>query len=46
MGTPGSVGQEAWEGRLDESQVSMIETELSDLMSAFGYESAAGLWED
>jgi hypothetical protein len=45
MGTPGSVGRDAWEGRLDDSQVSMIETELSDLMSAFGYESAAGLGE-
>jgi hypothetical protein len=45
MGTPGSVGREAWEGRLDDSQVSMIETELSDLMGQFGYEASAGLWE-
>lgn len=45
MGTPGSVGREAWEGRLDDSQVSMVEGELSDLMREFGYESAAGLWE-
>jgi hypothetical protein len=44
-GTPGSVGREAWEGRLDDSQVSMIETELADLMGQFGYESASGLWE-
>ncbi len=37
MGRPGSVGREAWEGRLDESQVSKIEVELSGLMSEFGY---------
>ena len=37
MGRPGSVGREAWEGRLDDSQVSKIEVELSGLMSEFGY---------
>ena len=37
MGRPGSVGREAWEGRLDGSQVSKIEVDLSGLMSEFGY---------
>jgi hypothetical protein len=37
MGRPGSVHREAWEGRLDDSQVSKIEVELSGLMSEFEY---------
>jgi hypothetical protein len=37
MGRPGTVGREAWVGRLDESQVSKIEIDLSDLMSKYGY---------
>ena len=38
-GRPGSVHREAWEGRLDNSQVSMIEAELSGLIGEFGYGS-------
>jgi hypothetical protein len=43
MGTPGSVGREAWEGRLDDSQISKIEIELSGLMDDLGYGNEAGL---
>jgi hypothetical protein len=43
MGKPGSIGREAWEGRLDDSRVSKIEVELSDLMSEFGYVAGSGL---
>ena len=43
MGRPGSVGRDAWEGRLDDSQVSKIEVELSGLMGEFGYVSESGV---
>ena len=39
MSRPGSVGRDAWESRLDDSQVSKIEFELSDLIGEFGYGS-------
>ena len=42
-GRPGSVDREAWEGRLDDSQVSKIEAELSGLIGEFGYGSESGV---
>lgn len=43
MGRPGSIHREAWEGRLDESQVSKIEVELSGLLREFGYGAESGV---
>jgi hypothetical protein len=40
MSKPGSTGRTAWEGRLDESQVSKIEAELAELIDELGYESS------
>lgn len=37
---PGSTGREAWEGRLDDAQVSKIEAELADLIDELGYASS------
>ena len=42
MGRPGSIGREAWENRLDDSQVAKIEAELSGLMREYGYEPESG----
>jgi hypothetical protein len=40
MSKPGSTGREAWDGRLDDTQVSKIETELAALINELGYESS------
>ena len=37
-GRPGSTGSAAWEGRLDEGQVHMVDAEMADMMGELGYE--------